>query len=73
MPVQSGVGLGPYSLNSIVPPGEDPPDKVAASIGAEPGGPPALGVVVIVGDTLAMVTFSSPQLLATGLFLVSPL
>ncbi len=70
--VQIGVALGPYSLNSIVPPGEEPPERVAVSFTvAAPTVPPALGLVARAGEAFALAPLRAKLAVADGLPLVA--
>lgn len=72
VPVQLGVALGPYSWNSIVPPGEEPPDRVAVSFTVVvPTVPPALGLVATAGEAFALAALRAKLTVADGLLLVA--
>jgi hypothetical protein len=72
MPEQSAAVLGPYSWNSMLPPGAEPPVKAAMSITVVPGGPPGLALVEIAGDAFAPPVPVRVRLaVAAGLLLVA--
>ena len=71
VPVQVGSD-GPNSLKVTLPVGLKPPERVAVSLRVVPIGPPADGVVPIVGVVLVTVAASAAQGLLTGLLFASP-
>ena len=76
--VNTGVPLqvaspGPNSSKVTVPVGTNPPLTVAVSEMEVPTGPPAEGVVAMVGVAWVMVTGSSAQTELTAVLLASPL
>ena len=72
MPEQAAVALGPYSLNSTVPPGDEPPDKVAVSFTVVlPTVPPALGLVARAGKAFALTPLRVRLAVTAGLLLVA--
>ena len=72
VPVQV-VFAGAYRLKVTVPVGVNPPLTVAVSEMDVPTGPPAEGVVAMVGVAWVMTTGSAVQGEVTAVLLVSPL
>jgi hypothetical protein len=59
-------------LNSIVPVGEDPPDKVAVSVTVVlPTGPPGLALVAMTGEAFVLAPVRARLAVAAGLLLVA--
>jgi hypothetical protein len=72
VPEQFAVALGPYRVNVIDPPGEEPPDKLAVSfIVVAPTVPPALGLVARAGEAFALAPLRARLAVAEGLLLVA--